>query len=354
VEQSKCKFTHSIGEKIMIRKNIIISISCVLLFVPLAFGVTDDQVLLRLDWKDKEALKYKCNLQTEISGGGENLRMGMINEITLRVAEMNEQIDFENKELDQSGDNDRGFFSNDEHLTNIDLLYGDVNIVTEFSGQKLSIKIQKDNVEAYLNGDKLPAEQLSDVRNGAKELQDILNNPIRVTVTDFGRVVKVSGLDKFDGASQKDLAKMFFDGLSLPDKPMKVGGQCTQKRDLKFLLPFGEDESSAGKSLDIIHTLTKVRTNENGIRIAELTAPLKERFENVTIDENGTKGTAQYDILYTTLFDIKSGIIQCEMVKGVVKLYPQASDLPSVITVNIDASFKLIESEQGQTVAQSF
>ena len=102
-------------------------------------------------------------------------------------------------------------------------------------------------------------------------------------------------------------------------------------------------------TLEVTRTLKSIHL-DNSRPIATLSAPVKGKFDNVVLDGESTKGTAEYDMLCTTVLDVETGTPINENVRGTVFLTPKGSDR---VKVNIAADMKLLEAPEMITLSSN-
>jgi hypothetical protein len=328
--------------KIMTLKNIIVSIIFLFVIYFQAFCMSNDPIHFRLNWKPNDTFTYRLELTSNAKASGELAQFQLTCDVALKVIEQQDTTpaDVNNSQFSHG---DYQTFAVSGRLIKVELRHGDIRMKMKVAGQKIEISAGKREVFGYLNGTPLPSNQIDELRRELKPLQDIMQAPICLSITDTGRVVKVSGLEKLDPDLQKELAMGFIEAMLLPEKPLKVGEFYTDQRSLESLFPKqpgNSNHSLAGQTIEIIRTLQSIRELK-GKKIAEFRAPLKKNFMNVPIDENGNRGSMEFDIMYTTLIDLDSGTIIQEGIKGNILLHPNELNIP--IAVEINATFQLIE-----------
>jgi len=336
--------------RMVTKKYIAVALIATLVLVSQALGKTSKPVHLRLNWKRGETYKYKCVLNGKVSAAGESATMQVAFDVALRVlrsprtGEANSTVKGHRNIADNSQS-----FALGGRLLEVEVRHGDVNMILHVPGQKIDVTIGKEKVHASVNGNSVPSSKLDEFREEVKPLQEILKAPIRLLLTDSGRVMRLSGLEELDPAMQKELAMGFLEGMLLPEKPMKLGDKFVDKRSLDSLFPKQPAQSSsplAGRTIEIVRTLRVIRRGKNGRVVAEFSAPLKEKFEDVRLDGDGTQGSAEADMIYTTIVDAKDGTIVQETAKGRVLLRPKGGRMPGLIRVEINARIELIEPEK--------
>ena len=136
----------------------------------------------------------------------------------------------------------------------------------------------------------------------------------------------------------------FIENLLLPDKPLNLGDQWVTSKSLRSVLPkeaIKGKKELAERTISVVRTLKAVRPWKDS-RVAEFTAPLKFQLEEITLDEDGTRGSVEFDAAATSLIDVRRGIIVEETVKGTVSMRPKGRrDLPSLITCDVSANVTL-------------
>jgi len=315
-----------------------------------AFAMSDGPISFRLKWQPGEMFKYKFDIRSDASAGNQSAQAQITFEVGLRVMAPQNTADSTTSGTTQ--DKDGNSFALTGRLIEVGLEYGDLNMLIDASGRKIKITIGKENVYATLNGNPVPSSNLDDLRREVKSFQDLLKAPIRLSMTDSGRIVRVTGLEKIDPAMQKELAMDFLQTMLLPEKPMKIGDQFKETRSLESLFPKQPGQSQnplAGRTLEILRTLKEIRRGNNGKILAEFVAPLKEKFNDVPLSTNGEIGSVEMNMLYTTVYAVDHGSIVRETGKGTLLLRPRGGNRPSLVTVNVNATIELVESRVSKT-----
>jgi hypothetical protein len=339
--------------KIVILGNIVL-----LMLASQALADVQKPVYLQLDWKPGETHRYKLHLQSDANVEGEHTQISMAFEIALHVIGHNKNGNTTSTDVArQSHTNDEQALSSGERLTEVELEHSAMQINIYNAGQRFSLTVDKYEVSAFLNGRSLPAYQINNMSSELKPLQEILKSPIHLWLTKSGRIVRVSGLEKLDPAMQKELALGYLQGMMLPESPMKVGDHFVDKRSLDSIFPSqgGKNNSTmAGRTVEIVRTLQRIHRNDDRL-VAEFSGPVKEKFANVLLDEDGTTGSAEVDVVFTTSYDVDHGTIVCETAKGTIFLRPDKKiGVPDLITVNIDVNVTLIETKESKAVVRNY
>jgi hypothetical protein len=203
-------------------------------------------------------------------------------------------------------------------LMELELLHRDMAVTVKQGGREFRALFNEDSVEAYLNDRPVPSHQLSKIRADSKPVLDLLRTRVRVKMTDNGKIVKVTGLENLDPKTQKEVARGFLQAVTLPNKPMTLGDQFTVTRKLEDLWPTdaGPAQSLAGKTLDVVFTLSDVKRRDDGTAVATLTAPIKARLEDVPFAGMNANGSASFDLNTTILYDVDRGTIEKQTVSG--------------------------------------
>ena len=338
----------------MYTRRILLGIIVISAVASQAFCMSADPVSLRLNWKPGETYKYMCDIQNATRVGNESAQLRMRFNITFHVLKTNiRESTMTRDDRRQVKDNDQ-LFALGGRLLEVKLQYGDVNMILNVLGKEIDTTIGKENAHVSVDGNRIPSYELGNIQKDFKPFQDILKADIMLLMTDSGRVVRVSGLEKLDSASQKEMAMSFLEGMMLPEKPMKVGDKFVDKRSLESLLPRQPgkgDDFLGGRTFEIVRTLQSVQRENNGRMVARFSAPTKERFKDVIIYEDGTKGSFEMDILYTTVFDAEHGTILRETSKGTILLRTKEAAKPGLVTVQVNATIALVEPSTSKLAA---
>jgi hypothetical protein len=335
-------------ETTMFIKN---NLMCIALFniilCSTVFAQTNEPVILQCKWKPGETLTYKATVVVDAKAVGENMKMEMEMEISVYTLPEQQAVygfqDISGEALESSPSLSIG-----EKLTDVEIYYSDdmkMKIVT--AGTVIEVIVGKQTIKAYVNGNAIPSYELGQLQNDMKPLQDLLSTTIRASITDEGKVVRVSGLENLDATTQKELAMAFLEGIMLPGKPMNIGDSFSDKRSLANLFPSQpgqKDNPLAERTVEIIRTLESLDYGSNGKVVAKLTAPLRLKLNDIPIDEEGNQGSVDIDMKYTTLVDVNRGVITKETAIGTILIYPKAAYMPDVITMKLNAIIALVES----------
>ena len=181
-----------------------------------------------------------------------------------------------------------------------------------------------------------------------KSVQEVLNTTVRLRMTRSGQIVRVSGLDHLDPETRREMAMSYFESFRLPTTPLQIGGQYTTSRNLDTLA------RGQNRSVDITSTLKNIQTDRRGRSIAEIHTPVKLTLDDVDLDEEGTRGSMDMDMVSTLAFDVDRGTFNEERIKGKMVMRPRSGrNMPSRVTLDLDASFVLVEMTGPNNVAQS-
>ncbi len=308
---------------------------------------SDEPVLLRLAWKPGDTFAYKLDMRVDASAEGETANFRVEADVRLYVKDARRRSDSDGATVDAKQDDAQPgqSFAITGRLIDVELTHGDVHFMLEASGRKIEVTISKNTVGALLDGAPASTEMLDQLRRDLKPLQELLRARVRLVMTEAGQVLEVAGLENMDVAMQKELAMGFIEGMLLPDKPMRIGDQFTERKPLQSLLPSQPGQGAdplAGRTVEIVRTLKSIRA-ENGNNTAELSAPLKTKLNDVPLDEDGTQGSVELDLLCTTLVDVARGTILKEQVTGTVLLRPKTHEgQPDLITIKANATMALV------------
>ena len=75
------------------KKIVLAVILMMLVAASQAFGMSDDSVYLRLDWKPGETFDYRCDMKAEVRMAREHVNMQMIFNVALRVLDFKNQAE---------------------------------------------------------------------------------------------------------------------------------------------------------------------------------------------------------------------------------------------------------------------
>lgn len=326
------------------KRKIFIAVIGLLVLASQTFGAPDT-IYMRLNWKPGETFRYKIDVDSDATAVGERARIRLTSGMVLRVLGLTKA---KNSEL-------VGYNSIDNRseqavdLMEVELKYGDMKFTMYVVGQKVEFTISEDDIQASINGNPLPSYQLASIRGEMGPVQNILKARICLSIADDGRVIKVTGLEDLGTEMKDDLTMCFFDAAILPKNPLKVGDSYTEKRSIRSILPKQPGQQSrllADETIELIRTLQSIKYDNSRRRLAEFSSSLKQKFEDIPLDVYGTRGSAEFDILYTTLFDADLGIVVRETATGTVLLRPKGVGMPSLITVKIKAVIELVEDSE--------
>jgi hypothetical protein len=353
-----CTVLNKIKEvNVMNSKKNIFAIAILWTLSTWAMAASGEPIRFRLNWQPGETFRYKFDMSANMSAAGERMQMGLETELKLHVIKCEGNIDPRQANGAKYARSDnKQTVSSGEHLMEVELEHGDIRMTIGAQGQKIVTVVGKNTVTASLNGRSLPSHQVAQLRKEIGPVQELLKSRIHLWMTRSGKVERVSGLEKLDRTMQKSLATDYLQGMMLPEKPLKLGEHFIDKRSLGTLFssqPGNKKHPLADKTIDIVRTLKSIKPDGNGRKLAELTAPLEQRFKDVPFDENGSLATADFDIIYTTFFDIDRGNFVKETAKGTVLFYPKSTNMPSRVEMKINAEMTLVDTKESLTIARS-
>ena len=314
------------------------------------FAAEDAPVRLLLKWQPGQTLRYKLDLTSTAHAQGQQVEMGIEAEVVLRVldtveASLEQRTDVDSETVSApSGET----LSSGEEVMDLELIHYPVTTRMRGEGQRITVTVGKNDVSASVNGRSLSGYQLRQLRNEMKPLQDVLNSPIRLRMTRSGQIVRVSGLDDLDPETRRQMAMSYFESFRLPTTPLRIGEHYLTNRNLDTLAP------GQNRSVEISSTLKGVQKNRLGRPIAQLHTPVKLTLDDVTLDEEGTRGAMDLDVVSTLAFDVDRGTFNEEITKGKMVMRPRSgSGLPGTVTVDLNASFVLVEMTEPKNLAQN-
>ncbi len=320
-----------------------------------AMAAAGDPVSIKLNWKPGETYQYKMDFDTSTSSQGETMHMQFSTKVSLKVLGIGgtaATAPIPNGAAQMASQSQS--FSMGGHTTDIELRYGDMNMTIGVSGRTLAIHVDQNAARATLNGSPIPATQLEAFRKEVKPLQELLRTVVRIQMSDSGRIVSVAGLEKLDAATQKELAMEILESMLLPDKPLKVGEHYVEKKTLGRLASGNPGAGAGGRdgaTVELQRTLKSVRKTKGGINVAEFSAPLQRKFENFPLDDRGTSGTAETNLVFKSHIDVDKGTILKETAEGTILVTPRGS---GKMTVKTRLTMSLVEPKKYQSLAASF
>jgi hypothetical protein len=310
----------------------------VVIFLLISSALAQEPVTLKLNWKPGETYRYKCEISLHASAMGESAGCKMSFNVTMKVLTHPES----------ASSNIRTSPANpNSSLIVVEMNHNDLQMDLSVSGQSLKIVIAKDRFIAYQNGYKMSSAQVSELKRDFKDLRDLINYPIQLFMTESGRVEKVTGLDQMDSEMQKELAMTFMDGMMLPERPLSIGEQWTDERNLDSFFPVQPGQSTnslAGRKVAIVWTLKSIQNDANGRPIVTFVAPIKERFDGVPFGGTSEETTAETDMLYETVVDLLSGTVLKEKASGTLKFLANGLSIKRTINVQVNGLTELVGS----------
>lgn len=329
----------------MRKKKILICISLVLLLVWFSSVSANEALYLRLKWMPGEIYKYSIKMKNEVNVEGEKdncLRMEIKDNISYQVLDKEFGDSEQNrKKVWPDKDASASLFLGDQ-LFEVEPLYDDFTVVFNESGTEFKVIIGKEKIKAWIDGKLLSRNELKQIKREVKPLQDLMNAPVRLTMSDSGRIMKVSGMEGLDAELQQDFALTVLEGMILPEKPIRIGDYFTETKNLENLFP--KQPSFVGKTINIKWTFEGV-DETNGNHIARLVGTVDQRFKNIQIDDD-SEGNIEVNLEAIRLHDIEAGRLNYEECKGKIKFFPnKSSGIKDVIISNFSNITRLIEMQ---------
>lgn len=325
------------------------------LFGAQAVAAAGDPVSIKLNWKPGETYRYKMDLESSTTSPGQTLHMRVSTNLSLKVVGIGGTASPPPlPAATQQMASPTPSFALGGRTTDIELRYGDMNTSIGVSGRTLAVHVDPNAVKATLNGSPLPASQMEAFRKEIQPLQELLRTVVRIQMSDSGRIVSVAGLEKLDAATQKDLAMEILESMLLPDKPLKVGEHYVENRTIR---PFASANPGTGAgggdgaTVELQRTLKSVRKVKGGINVAEFSAPLQRKFDDFPLDEKGTRGTAETNLIFKSHIDVDKGTILKEAGEGTILVTPRGA---GKLTLKIRLTMSLVEPKKYQSLAASF
>lgn len=325
----------------MKRNQMILCILAATVLPSALYAAEEAPVSLSLKWQPGQTMRYKLDLTTTAHVQGQRLEMGIEAEVALRVLD----TDVDSEEV-AAGSGDT--LASGEEVMDLELIHYPVTTRMNGEGQRITVTVAKDDVSASLNGRPLPTSQLRQLRNEMKSVQEVLNTTVRLRMTRSGQIVRVSGLDHLDPETRREMAMSYFESFRLPTTPLRIGEQYTTSRNLDTLA------RGQNRSVDIASTLKSIQKDRLGRSIAQIHTPVKLTLKDVELDEDGTRGSMDMDMVSILAFDVDRGTFNEEKIKGKMVMRPRSgSGMPDTVTLDINASFVLVEMTEPKNLAQS-
>lgn len=313
------------------------------------FAATGDPLDLRLDWKAGDQFRYAIDVTSEALAAGERAEVRLSTSFEMRVLDDDPAAPAGStaEAAADAGPGPNSALSLGERPMRVELQFGQITMLIKISGRELKFVIDANGTEGYLNGNPLPSSSLDDLRRDLKALRDILGTRVKLVMTDRGRIVEVSGIERLELDTQNQLVASFFEDLLLPDRPLLQGESYIAKKNLESFFPNQPGKGPnplAGRTVDIVRTLAEVKPGTAGRRVAVIKAPLRQSFKEVPLDADGTKGSLTVNLVTTTEYDVETGTPLSEITSGTLLFHPAAAGAPSEITVKVSGNCRLLPS----------
>ena len=239
----------------------------------------EDSVLLRYRWIPEEVLGYKVSAHVKASSQGRWLMTTDINiDFTLTVRKIEEDI------------------------ADVDLQYLSECMTMKVAGAgKMEVTVDKDKIEAFLNGEPLPRRDLEGLKRELRPVQELMKHPVTLQITPRGEILGVEGADE-------EMKQYFTIGMVLPEAPLEKGDKFESMKSFGAVLPELQD--------DVELTYVYIFQGIEGDHLAHIDGSLVENIKGVIIE--GFRCDLNFNITYTSFFDTKNGYFTREEGKGKV------------------------------------
>lgn len=198
----------------------------------------------------------------------------------------------------------------EENVADVDIQYLSEHMTTSIAGAgKLEVTVDKDKIEAFLNGKLLPERDLEELKRELRPVQELMRHPVRLKITSRGEILGVEGADE-------QMKQYFTIGTVLPEIPLEKGDKFESKKSLGELLP----DMARQLQDDVELTYVYVFQGIEGDNLARIEGYLVEDIKGVIIE--GLRCDLNFNITYTSFFDTKNGYFTREKGKGKIIIAP--------------------------------
>lgn len=287
----------------------------------LTASAQDDVIRPRYRWIPGETLRYRTVLESTATVEGRSV-------VTLAYQE------------------DTVFEVRGRTRTGAELAFhqGEVKVQMELIllGQELSFVVNRDRMLATLNGDPLPEPDSESLQRDMVPLQHMMRTPIRLMVTEQGKVFRLMGLETLDEETRQEVALSLLEGMEVPLRPLRTGESFTQVRHLSTFLPRASILNTAhlpGLPVHLTRRLAALESGSGGGLLARIEGRFSHSLRNLTV--NGRRVDIIPDMEVTTWFDLTHGRLLREVMSGSMRLLPHAKS--PAVTLTIRGQVTLME-----------